>query len=497
MDISPLTWVNWRDAAKKNLFVLLIIVLAGAGLRFYGLDTQSFWNDELSSWRRSSYPTLAQTIQEGVLPDVHPPGYQALVYFLEQWVGETEVILRFPSAVAGALVVVVIYLIGRALYSEKEGLIAAGLTAVSWAPIYYSQEARAYSLLFLFSALSAYLWLGIMRGWQRGEKPSLGVRAVYAATAVITAYLHYFGLYFIVLQALWAALIFIKERRVWPGLLGLYALPLIAYLPWLSAVLNQAAQPERASWIPRPRVTAFSSFLKFAFNDIAVFGSLTLVALAWVGVYYLLNVNMRPKVWSARLLDPDAVLVLWLSVPFLGAYVLSITYTPLLVNRNLIIALPAVYLLWARWLVLVPFKPRCQKAVVILLLLFLLTHLIFVKQYYTTPQKEQFREATAFIAARENLYPNAIVIGYVWFPDYLNYYLERHGSTYRVTYIAGEESDWETVVTAVATGQPAALWYISAHKTPAPGFMAHLQQNMTTISHEQFLGAEVWLFAVD
>ena len=489
--------MGMRDTSQKGLFVLLIILLVGGGLRFYGLGIQSFWNDELSSWRRSSYPTLALTIQEGVLPDVHPPGYQALLYFWEQRMGETEVALRFPSAVAGTLVIFVIYLIGKDLYSEREGLIAAGLTAVLWAPIYYSQEARAYSLLFLFSALSSYFWLGIMRVWQRGERGSVGRMAAYGGTAVITAYLHYFGLYFIALQAVWAAIIFIKERRVWLRLLGLYVVPVVAYLPWVTAVLNQAAQPDKGSWIPRPRPAAITSYLQFAFNDIHFLGLLTILALLWVGFAYLRYAYAHPEAWSARLLDPDVALILWLIVPFLGAYVLSIIYKPLLVNRNLIISLPAFYLLWARWLVLLPFKPRWQNVVAVLFMAAMLAQLLFVKQYYTTPQKQQFREATAFIAERENLYPDAIVIGYVWFPDYLNYYLEKHGSTHRVTYIAGEEADLDVVATAVATEQPAYLWYISAHKQPAPAFVAHLQQDMELLTHEEFLGAEVWLFAVD
>jgi hypothetical protein len=51
------------------------IVLGGSALRFYGLDAQSLWNDELSSWRQSHQETISAVIEHGVRPTPHPPAY--------------------------------------------------------------------------------------------------------------------------------------------------------------------------------------------------------------------------------------------------------------------------------------------------------------------------------------------------------------------------------------------------------------------------------------
>ena len=142
-----------KHATALALFATLL--LAG-GLRFYGLEIQSLWNDELLSWDSANRDTLYE-VTEGLLAveqEVHPPGYFVLLHFIEEYFGESEWVLRFPSAVAGVLSVVVIYVLGCRLYSQREGLIAALLLAVLWTPVYFSQEVRMYSLLLLFTMLA-------------------------------------------------------------------------------------------------------------------------------------------------------------------------------------------------------------------------------------------------------------------------------------------------------------------------------------------------------
>ena len=103
------------------------IVLGGSALRFYGLDAQSLWYDELSSWRQSHQETIPDVIEYGVRPTPYPPGFPVLLYFVEKYVGETEIALRFSSAVAGVLAVLATFFLARQLYSSREGVLAAGL----------------------------------------------------------------------------------------------------------------------------------------------------------------------------------------------------------------------------------------------------------------------------------------------------------------------------------------------------------------------------------
>ena len=210
-------------------------MLLGAVLRFYGLGFQSLWGGELASWDFSESDTISRVVRDGT----QPPLYFLILHFTQWIFGDSEWALRLPSAVAGWLCIPAIYLLGKRLYSEREGLIAALLVAVLWAPVYYSQEARPLSMLILLSILASYFWWDVMLGLRyRGELPRREA-ALYIVSAVLCAYLHYFGLLLVMLQVVaLAALAYGTLRKV-------YA-PLRPRSPRLSALAAWHGLPARA-----------------------------------------------------------------------------------------------------------------------------------------------------------------------------------------------------------------------------------------------------------
>jgi len=141
----------------RYLAALLLILFLAAGLRFYRLGVQSFWNDEGNTARLVERPV--SLIIEGAAGDIHPPGYYLLLHVWRAWVGESEFALRGFSALCGVLMVAVAAAIGRYAGGRRTSLGAALLVAVHPLAIYYSQEARMYAMLGLASALT--LWAGI------------------------------------------------------------------------------------------------------------------------------------------------------------------------------------------------------------------------------------------------------------------------------------------------------------------------------------------------
>jgi uncharacterized membrane protein len=221
---------------SRAFLVLLAIMLLGAGLRIYGLGFQSLWSGELASWDISTRETMSQVIG-GVQSDDHPPLYYLILRFAQWIFGDSEWALRLPSAVAGWLCIPAIYLLGKRLYSEREGIFAALFLAVFWAPIYYSQEARVYSMLILLSILTTYFWWGVMLGLRYRRELPIREAALYVVCAVLCAYVHYFGLILVVLQGVaLAALAYGTLRKA----MLLYVPVAIAYLPWLPSLVHQS-----------------------------------------------------------------------------------------------------------------------------------------------------------------------------------------------------------------------------------------------------------------
>ena len=73
--------------------------------------------------------------------------------------------MRSLSALAGTASIVVVYLAALALpLPRRSGLIAAAVVAVSPVLIWFSQDARAYALVFLLTALSFLFFARARRG---------------------------------------------------------------------------------------------------------------------------------------------------------------------------------------------------------------------------------------------------------------------------------------------------------------------------------------------
>ena len=92
------------------------------------------------------------------------PLYYIFTWLLRPW-GDGEFILRLPSAVAGTLTVLAVYLLGRRLFGTRMGLVSALLTALLPYAVWYSQEARNYALFMLLTTMQMYFaFTAIKRG---------------------------------------------------------------------------------------------------------------------------------------------------------------------------------------------------------------------------------------------------------------------------------------------------------------------------------------------
>ncbi|HLY67774.1 MAG TPA: glycosyltransferase family 39 protein, partial [Chloroflexota bacterium] len=96
--------------------------------------------------------------------DIHPPLYYLLLHEWMQRAGRGEYAVRFASVMVGLLLVLALYKLGASVASRTAGLLAAAAGAVTPFYVAYSQEARMYAPVALFSAFSLYFtWRVIER----------------------------------------------------------------------------------------------------------------------------------------------------------------------------------------------------------------------------------------------------------------------------------------------------------------------------------------------
>jgi mannosyltransferase len=201
------------------------IVALGAALRFATLDLQSYRYDEAVTVVRILHPSLFDTLSTVPGSESTPPLYYLVAWLWSRPFGTGEVGLRSLSALAGTASIAVVYLGAVALsLPRRAGLIAAAMVAVSPVLIWFSQDARAYALVFLLTALSFLYFARALRAPHRrradfppnrrifgpsaGSRWDLGWWAVFSALAIAT---HYFAGFVVAPEA--ALLLWTGDRR--------------------------------------------------------------------------------------------------------------------------------------------------------------------------------------------------------------------------------------------------------------------------------------------
>ena len=160
--------------SKKGLTVLLILLLA-ATLRFYklGLNPPSLdWDEASIGYNAYSLLKTGKDEYGNSWPisirsfnDYKPPLYTYLTIPSVALFGLTEFAVRFPSALAGTLTVLLTYFLVKELFGKKSSVIAAItalLLAISPWHLQFSRVAFEANLALFLFVLSVYLFLRAM-----------------------------------------------------------------------------------------------------------------------------------------------------------------------------------------------------------------------------------------------------------------------------------------------------------------------------------------------
>ncbi len=224
--------------AGRHLLVLGGIVLLGGVLRFATLDLQSYRFDEAVTVGRVLHASFFTTFAEVPHSESTPPLYYLLAWAWSKPFGTGEVWMRSLSALAGTGSIVVVYLAALALpLPRRAGLIAAAMVAVSPVMIWFSQDARAYALVFLLASLS---FLFFARARRSGARRDLAWWAAFSALALAT---HYFAGFLIVPEA--ALLLLGSDRRG----SALATLAIVAVGALLAPIAIEQTEHAHAGWI--------------------------------------------------------------------------------------------------------------------------------------------------------------------------------------------------------------------------------------------------------
>jgi len=158
------------------------LTLGGLWLRVIGLSSD-LWYDEIYALVVSSRPPLREILTT-YYGDIQHPLYSALVHVAIVVLGESPWSVRLPAVIFGVATIPLLFLLGRAIATVREGLLAAAFLALSYHHVWFSQNARGYSALLFWTLLCTLLFY---RGIELRRWPPF---LAYSVAAALGAYTH-------------------------------------------------------------------------------------------------------------------------------------------------------------------------------------------------------------------------------------------------------------------------------------------------------------------
>lgn len=277
---------------------MLCVVAWGAFLRLYHLGSSTLWFDELASIELAiddgGLTGVWQSIVEWGYP--HPPLFIAILHLWFRVFGISEFTARIVPAFGGILAVPLLYRYIAESVGKKAALEGAFLLAFSPYHIFYSQEARPYTLSF---SLAIVTWLVLRRALLKG-----GIKWWLAHTVclVFLLYLHYFNVCAIAGEFVYVLIFWHRQRRrLWSFLLS-GTTALLLFLPALPNVEAGTVVLNRTSVdisLLATLMTMVTGEARYVTDWVRATGFAVFALLSLLG---LINLRQRSKVLVMNLL---------------------------------------------------------------------------------------------------------------------------------------------------------------------------------------------------
>jgi 4-amino-4-deoxy-L-arabinose transferase-like glycosyltransferase len=321
---------KWRQLNQRlhPLPTLFVILAIGLLLRLPGIDRDLWYDETWGIYHARGADVLPRLIpngpeltsdlfrrdggwRESLLAIGHAEWTPPLYYLmLRVWIalfGESNRVFRVLSLIAGLFAILAVFLLGRAVWNDKVGLVAAGVLAVLPIHIQYSQEVRAYAPAIVYATLASWAF---WRAYQRlGQPQEWRCWLLYLLFAALSLYTHYFTGWVLVAHGVFAVTLPTEKRWALVKRLSFVAcVTAILLSPWILSPYfnNQVFLAGQLPFIPTfwtmetpKRLVALVFYLVTGFLPSVRFKSLlglvTLTLYALIGFTLVRQIRARER----------------------------------------------------------------------------------------------------------------------------------------------------------------------------------------------------------
>jgi mannosyltransferase len=319
---GPSGWSRREIAWVCALFAM--VVCAG----FWRLGTPTLTNDEAATWAIAGHGLggLVEVLRHSG-GDRGAALYYLVAYGWMRLFGTTEFAIRSLSVLCAAATMVPFHAVARMVTRRRAAYASGALLALSAFMLDFARDGRAYALATLLVVVTVWRF---QRAWI-DQRPRDWV--LFVVVAVAAAYTHWFCI--LVVIALYASLLgWVHGRRAARG--ARLAAVAIALATAPIALFVAFGSDSSVGWIAPLNTDELRALVVSFTGNAALVPQLVVVGLATLGF---------GAAWSSRgTLTVPPVVVTWFVVP-VGLAITGSLFTPALVARYLIVALPGLALL--------------------------------------------------------------------------------------------------------------------------------------------------------
>ncbi|MCX7744276.1 MAG: glycosyltransferase family 39 protein [Flavobacteriales bacterium] len=202
-------------------------------------------------------PSIISQLSQGN----NPPLYEIVLHGWISFFGISEPSVRFPSLLFNCITLFFIFKIGSKFLNQRIAVYASILFIFSNYQIYFSHEARVYSLLGMLTSISMYVFMHII---YNDEKKLQGINLkktnnsnlsfiILALVNTLIIYAHYFGFFIIATQFTFTFLYLSFLKRNWKKLLISTGIMIFLYAPNIPIVINRFLASYEETWVKPPK----------------------------------------------------------------------------------------------------------------------------------------------------------------------------------------------------------------------------------------------------
>jgi uncharacterized membrane protein len=372
---------------RKEIVILILCLLIGFALRFYGFDKKSLWIDEIHTFNESRDDLGGQLRYYQENPThLQLPLFFILTHFFYPF-PKPERDLRVIPLIFGMFSLPMIYLLSRC-FSSRIALPCTFALALMAYHIHYSQEGRAYSLTLFWGMVGLYLLM------KHTETSKQGYLFFTGLTFSLLFYLSYSTILYILLSQVFFFYRTEGNRLQTPfrSLLILNGWICLFCAPWLLFVaLNYRGQPIMDP-LTVQEIGPFSSLLSAVLNDWASSSLLGIISVGLLTLFPFVSDKKRNAL----------ILLAMFIVPIGGLYAYCRLFhvTQFITSRYFINFLPLFFIalflsidaMEAKWN---SFK-RILNPKLLFLLALIVSNLAILPLYYQS-EKQDFRRVASYL----------------------------------------------------------------------------------------------------